>query len=170
MIYRWNLTSGFPPGVIKVRGRGNHAVPLRRAGAEGGSLEVDMEVPPGLKYSKEHEWVAAEESVATIGITDHAQDQLGEIVYIELPSVGEKISKDDPFGVVESVKAVSDIYAPISGTVAEVNEGLRESPEVINEDPYGDGWLIKIRVSDSSELDDLMDNEEYEEMVAKDKE
>ncbi len=129
-----------------------------------------MEVPPGLKYSKEHEWVTAEESVATIGITDHAQDQLGEIVYIELPSVGEKISKDDPFGVVESVKAVSDIYAPISGTVAEVNEGLRESPEVINEDPYGDGWLIKIRVSDSSELDDLMDNEEYEEMVAKEKE
>lgn len=129
-----------------------------------------MEVPPGLKYSKEHEWVAAEESVATIGITDHAQDQLGEIVYIELPSVGEKISKDDPFGVVESVKAVSDIYAPISGTVAEVNEGLRESPEVINEDPYGDGWLIKIRASDASEMDDLMDSEEYEEMVAQEKE
>lgn len=129
-----------------------------------------MEVPPGLKYSKEHEWVAAEESMATIGITDHAQDQLGEIVYIELPSVGEKISKDDPFGVVESVKAVSDIYAPISGTVAEVNEGLRESPEVINEDPYGDGWLIKIRASDVSEMDDLMDSEEYEEMVAQEKE
>lgn len=129
-----------------------------------------MEVPPGLKYSKEHEWVAAEESMATIGITDHAQDQLGEIVYIELPSVGEKISKDDPFGVVESVKAVSDIYAPISGTVAEVNEGLRESPEVINEDPYGDGWLIKIRASDASEMDDLMDSEEYEEMVAQEKE
>ena len=129
-----------------------------------------MEVPPGLKYSKEHEWVTAEEAVATIGITDHAQDQLGEIVYIELPSVGEKISKDDPFGVVESVKAVSDIYAPVSGTVTEVNEGLRESPEVINEDPYGDGWLIKIQISDSSELEDLMDNDEYEEMVAKEKE
>jgi glycine cleavage system H protein len=131
---------------------------------------VDMEVPPGLKYSKEHEWVAAEESVATIGITDHAQDQLGEIVYLELPSVGEKISKDDPFGVVESVKAVSDIYAPVSGTVVEVNEGLPESPEVINEDPYGDGWLIKVRISDLSELEDLMDGEEYEEMVAKEKE
>ena len=87
-----------------------------------------MEVPPGLKYSKEHEWVAAEESVATIGITDHAQDQLGEIVYLELPAVGEKISKDDPFGVVESVKAVSDIYAPVSGTVVEVNEGLPGKP------------------------------------------
>ncbi len=133
-------------------------------------VEGDMEVPPGLRYSKEHEWVATEDSVATIGITDHAQDQLGEIVYIELPSVGEKISKDDPFGVVESVKAVSDIYAPVSGTVVEVNEDLPESPEVINEDPYGDGWLVKVRVTDSAELDDLMDNEEYAEMVVKDKE
>jgi glycine cleavage system H protein len=131
---------------------------------------IDMEAPPGLKYSKEHEWVATEESVATIGITDHAQDQLGEIVYLELPSVGEKISKDDPFGVVESVKAVSDIYAPVSGTVVEVNEGLPESPEVINEDPYGDGWLIKVRISDATELDDLMDGDEYDEMVAKEKE
>ena len=129
-----------------------------------------MEAPPGLRYSKEHEWVAAEESVATIGITDHAQDQLGEIVYLELPSVCEKISKDDPFGVVESVKAVSDIYAPVSGTVVEVNEGLPESPEVVNEDPYGDGWLIKVRISDATELDDLMNSEEYEEMVANEKE
>jgi glycine cleavage system H protein len=143
----------------------------RGAGAPAGGFEgVHMEVPPGLKYSKEHEWVATEESVATIGITDHAQDQLGEIVYLELPSVGEKISKDDPFGVVESVKAVSDIYAPISGTVIEINEGLPESPEVINEDPYGDGWLIKVRISDLSEFDDLMDSEEYEEMVAQEKE
>jgi len=133
-------------------------------------LEEKMEAPPGLKYSKEHEWVATEESVATIGITDHAQEQLGEIVYIELPSIGEKISKDDPFGVVESVKAVSDIYAPVSGTVIEVNEDLAESPEAVNEDPYGDGWLIKVRVSDASDLDDLMDNEEYEEMIAREKE
>jgi glycine cleavage system H protein len=129
-----------------------------------------MEAPPGLKYSKEHEWVAAEEAVATIGITDHAQEQLGEIVYIELPSIGEKVSKDDPFGVVESVKAVSDIYAPVSGTVLEVNEDLAESPEVVNEDPYGDGWLIKVRVSDPADLDDLMDNDEYEQMIAREKE
>jgi glycine cleavage system H protein len=129
-----------------------------------------MEAPPGLRYSKEHEWVAAEETVATIGITDHAQEQLGEIVYIELPSVGEKVSKDDPFGVVESVKAVSDIYAPVSGTVLEVNEDLAESPEVVNEDPYGDGWLIKVKVSDPADLDDLMDNEEYEQMIAREKE
>jgi glycine cleavage system H protein len=129
-----------------------------------------MEAPPGLRYSKEHEWLAAEETVATVGITDHAQEQLGEIVYIELPSVGEKVSKDDPFGVVESVKAVSDIYAPVSGTVLEVNEDLAESPEVVNEDPYGDGWLIKVRVSDPADLDDLMDNEEYEQMIAHEKE
>ena len=129
-----------------------------------------MEAPPGLKYSKEHEWLAAEEAVATIGITDHAQEQLGEIVYIELPSIGEKVSKDDPFGVVESVKAVSDIYAPVSGTVLEVNEDLAESPEAVNEDPYGDGWLIKVRISDPADLDDLMDNEEYERMIAHEKE
>jgi glycine cleavage system H protein len=133
-------------------------------------LEEKMEAPPGLKYSKEHEWVAAEEAVATIGITDHAQEQLGEIVYIELPSIGEKVSKDDPFGVVESVKAVSDVYAPVSGTVLEVNEDLSESPEAVNEDPYGDGWLIKVRVSDPADFDDLMDNEEYEQMIAHEKE
>ena len=129
-----------------------------------------MEIPEGLKYSKEHEWVATEDSSATIGITDYAQDQLGEVVYIELPAVGDKISKDDPFGVVESVKAVSDIYAPISGTVTEINQELVESPEMVNEDPYGDGWLIKIRVTDAAELDDLMDSEEYQEMVAEEKE
>jgi len=129
-----------------------------------------MEAPPGLKYSKEHEWVAAEETVATIGITDHAQEQLGEIVYIELPSIGEKVSKDDPFGVVESVKAVSDIYAPVSGTILDVNDDLAESPEAVNEDPYGDGWLIKVRVSDPADLDDLMDNDEYEQMIAREKE
>ena len=129
-----------------------------------------MEIPAGLKYSKEHEWVATEEAVATIGITDYAQDQLGEIVYVELPAVGDKISKDDAFGVVESVKAVSDIYAPVSGTVVEVNQELPESPEMINEDPYGDGWLVKVKVSDPTELDDLLDNEEYEELVSAEKE
>ena len=118
-----------------------------------------MEIPQGLKYSKEHEWVAAEDSVATVGITDHAQGQLGEIVYIELPAVGEKVSKDDPFGVIESVKAVSDMYAPVSGTVVEVNE-----------DPYGDGWLIKVKMNDASDLEDLMDSDEYAEMVAREQE
>lgn len=129
-----------------------------------------MEIPAGLKYSKEHEWVATEESIATVGITDFAQDRLGEIVYVELPSVGEKISKDDTFGVVESVKAVSDIYAPISGTVVEINQELPESPEIINEDPYGDGWLIKVKLNDALELDDLLDHEEYEELVEREQE
>ena len=130
-----------------------------------------MNVPADLRYTASHEWIRlGDDGTLTVGITDHAQDQLGEIVYLELPAVGEKISKDDPFGVVESVKAVSDIYAPVSGTVVEVNEGLPESPEVINEDPYGDGWLIKVRISDLSELEDLMDGEEYDEMVAKEKE
>ena len=129
-----------------------------------------MEIPEGLKYSKEHEWVVTEDSSATIGITDYAQDQLGEVVYIELPAVGDKISKDDPFGVVESVKAVSDIYAPVSGVVVEINQELPESPEMINEDPYGDGWLVKVKVSDPSELDDLLDNDEYEELVVAEKE
>jgi glycine cleavage system H protein len=129
-----------------------------------------MEAPPGLRYSKEHEWVATDDAVATVGITDHAQEQLGEIVFIELPAVGDKVSKDDPFGVVESVKAVSDIYAPVSGTVVAINEDLPESPETVNEDPYGDGWLIKVKLSDLADLDDLMDSEEYEEMVENDKE
>lgn len=129
-----------------------------------------MEIPRALKYSKEHEWVAIEDSVATIGITDHAQDQLGEIVYIELPAVGDKVSKDDPFGVVESVKAVSDIYSPISGTVVEINDDLPESPEVVNDDPYGDGWLIKVEMSDDGEVSDLMDGEEYEQMIAEETE
>lgn len=129
-----------------------------------------MEAPPGLRYSKEHEWVSMEEAIATVGITDHAQEQLGEIVFIELPAVGDKVSKDDPFGVVESVKAVSDIYAPISGTVVAVNEDLPESPEIVNEDPYGDGWLIKVKLSDTEDLDDLMDSDEYAEMVENEKE
>ena len=145
----------------------------REAGARRAPLTNSggvMEIPQGLKYSKEHEWVATEDVVATVGITDHAQDQLGEIVYIELPAVGDKISKDDPFGVVESVKAVSDIYAPVTGTVIEINEDLPESPETVNEDPYGDGWLIKVKITDMSDLDDLMDADEYAELLAREKE
>ena len=120
-----------------------------------------MEVPPGLKYSKEHEWVATEDSVATVGITDHAQEQLGEIVYIELPSVGEKISKDDPFGVVESVKAVSDVYAPMAGEITEVNGNLESAPEKINADPYGEGWIARVKLTDA-DVSHLMDAAAYE--------
>jgi glycine cleavage system H protein len=129
-----------------------------------------MEFPEDYKYSKEHEWVLVEGHVATIGITDFAQDQLGDIVFVELPAVGDKVSKEDAFGVVESVKAVSDIYAPVSGKVLEVNDDLPENPEMLNEDPYGDGWIIKIEMSDPDELNDLMSAAEYEEYVAEEKE
>ncbi|GBD25332.1 Glycine cleavage system H protein [bacterium HR30] len=129
-----------------------------------------MEFPEDLRYSKEHEWVLVEGNVATVGITDYAQEQLGEIVYVELPEVGEKVSKDDAFGVVESVKTVSDVYAPVSGSVIEVNDDLPGNPELLNDDPYGDGWMLKIEMSDPEELEDLMTSEEYERYVAELKE
>ncbi len=167
----WNLTKLAPLRFMSIDviaiGLGRERTAQRVAFAISGGV---MEIPQGLKYSKEHEWVATEDSVATIGISDHAQDQLGEIDYIELPAVGDKISKDDPFGVVESVKAVSDIYAPVTGTVIEINEDLPESPETVNEDPYGDGWLIKVKITDMSDLEDLMDAEEYAELLAREKE
>ena len=123
-----------------------------------------MEYPKGLRYSREHEWVSVEDGDSgLIGITDFAQNELGDVVYVEAPEVGEKISKDDPFGAVESVKAVSDLYAPVSGTVTEVNDALPDTPELINEDPYGEGWIIKVTLSDPGELDDLMTPEEYTE-------
>jgi glycine cleavage system H protein len=129
-----------------------------------------MEIPEGLKYSKEHEWVLVEGKSATIGITEYAQEELGDIVYVELPEVGEKVVKDDPFGAVESVKAVSDVYAPVSGAVLEVNDVLPDNPETINDDPYGDGWMIRVELSDLDDLKDLMDAEEYAEYVAQQKE
>jgi glycine cleavage system H protein len=129
-----------------------------------------MEFPEDLKYSKEHEWVLVEDKVATVGITDYAQDQLGDIVFVEMPAIGDKVSKEDAFGVVESVKAVSDIYAPVSGKVLEVNDDLPDNPEMVNEDPYGDGWMIKIEMNDPEELQDLMTAAEYEEYVAEEKE
>ena len=128
-----------------------------------------MEIPEGLKFSKEHEWVLVEDQVAIVGITEYAEQELGDVVYVELPEVGEKIVKDDPFGAVESVKAVSDIYAPVSGTVVEVNDTLPDSPETINDDPYGDGWLIKVEMTDKDDLKDLMSAEEYAEYVEQQK-
>jgi len=129
-----------------------------------------MEFPEDLKYTKEHEWVLIEAGTATVGITDYAQDQLGDIVFVELPAVGDKVSKEDAFGVVESVKAVSDIYAPLSGKVLEVNDDLPDNPEMLNEDPYGDGWIIKIELTDPEEIEDLMTSVEYEQYVAEEKE
>jgi glycine cleavage system H protein len=124
-----------------------------------------MELPEDLKYTREHEWVSIEGSVATIGITDHAQEQLGDVVFVELPAVGDRVEKADAFGVVESTKAVSDVYAPIAGEVAEVNDDLPDNPELINEDPYGDGWMVKITLGDRADLDDLMTADEYRKFI-----
>jgi glycine cleavage system H protein len=121
-----------------------------------------MNFPEDLKYSKEHEWVRVSGNIATIGISDYAQDQLGEIVFVELPDEGEEFEKDDAFGVVESVKSVNDIYAPLSGRIVEVNDPVVDSPEIVNEDPYAEGWLVKIELSDLKELGELMSAKDYE--------
>lgn len=119
-------------------------------------------VPSELKYVSSHEWIRDEgEGVVSIGITDHAQDLLGDVVFVELPEVGAEVSAGDDAGVVESVKAASDIYAPLSGTVVAINEDLEDAPETVNNDPYGDGWFFKVKLSDASELDDLLSAEEY---------
>jgi glycine cleavage system H protein len=121
-----------------------------------------MAIPKDLKFTKEHEWVQIDsDQIATIGITDFAQESLGDITYVQLPKEGEEIHKNDPFGVVESVKAVSDLYAPVSGRVAEINQPLLSAPELVNEDPYNDGWLVKVEIKDTSEIDDLMSADEY---------
>lgn len=125
-----------------------------------------MEFPEELKYTEEHEWVMVEEDLAVIGISDFAQDALGDVVFVELPEVGAEVEAGKAFGVVESVKAVSDIYAPISGTVEEINEDLLETPEIINTSPYEDGWLIKIRMRNASDVEDLMDAEAYQALIA----
>jgi glycine cleavage system H protein len=122
--------------------------------------------PDDLRYSKEHEWVRADGAQATIGITSFAADELGDIVFVELPEPGTQISQFGTFGVIESVKAVSDLYAPISGEVVEVNEALLDRPELVNGDPYGEGWIAKVALSDNAELDGLMDAAAYEESTA----
>ncbi len=121
-----------------------------------------MAVPQELQYTKTHEWVRFEDGVATVGITDHAQDELGDVVFVELPETGTELSPGDSFGAVESVKAVSDLYAPIGGEVVEVNESLEDSPEKINEDPYGEGWILKLRISDEA---DLLSASDYEKIL-----
>jgi len=124
-----------------------------------------MDCPGDLKYTKSHEWAKINGDTISIGLTDYAQESLGDIVHIELPEEGQELSTDDVFGEVESVKAVSDLYAPISGKVSEVNAALIDSPEAVNDDPYGEAWLIKLKVGDSSEVDKLMDAEKYKAYV-----
>ena len=125
-----------------------------------------MKVLEGLLYSNDHEWIKVEGNVASIGITDHAQHQLGEIVFVELPQVDDELNAGDVFGVIESVKAASDSYLPVSGKVVEVNEALDDSPQLINEDPY-ENWIVKIEIADESELENLMDAKAYEEFCSK---
>ena len=127
-----------------------------------------MEFPEELKYTEEHEWVLVEDDVITVGITDFAQDSLGDVVFVELPEVGARVEAGKAFGVVESVKAVSDIYAPVTGEVVEVNEELPDTPEILNTSPYEDGWMIKIKLSDPSELEDLLDADGYREFTEED--
>jgi glycine cleavage system H protein len=122
--------------------------------------------PDDLRYSREHEWVRVDGSVAVIGITSFAADELGDIVYVELPEVGAKLAQFGSFGVVESVKAVSDLFSPVSGDVAEVNADLRGSPELLNSDPYGSGWIAKVTLADAAELDKLLDAAAYAELTA----
>lgn len=124
-----------------------------------------MNIPDDLRYTKDHEWVRIDGTTATIGVTDHAQEQLGDIVYVELPQVGEEFSRGDTFGVLESVKAVSDCYIPISGKITDANSVITESPEIVNEEPYGDGWMVKIEIADKTELNGLMDHAQYEAFV-----
>ncbi|MCX8007126.1 MAG: glycine cleavage system protein GcvH [Coriobacteriia bacterium] len=123
--------------------------------------------PSDLKYDREHEWVRLDGDVATIGITDYAQDQLGEVVYVDLPSVGDEVSAGESFGEIESVKSVSELFSPVSGEVVEVNAALADAPETVNASPYEDGWMIKVRVADpATALDGLMSAEEYEAFVS----
>lgn len=124
-----------------------------------------MNFPENLKYTKEHEWVLVEGDEATVGVTEFAQSELGDIVFVEIETEGESLDKDEVFGTIEAVKTVSDLFMPVSGEVTTVNVGLQDNPEAVNEDPYGAGWMVKIRLSDASELDDLLDAEAYKALI-----
>jgi glycine cleavage system H protein len=125
-----------------------------------------MSVPDELRYSKDHEWIRVEGDVVRVGITDYAQDALGDVVYVQVPSVGTEVKLGDSFSEVESTKSVSDIYAPVSGVVVEVNDLLGDEPQKVNDDPYGDGWLCTIRVSDATQIDALLDAAAYRDLIA----
>ena len=126
-----------------------------------------MNFPADLKYTKDHEWIRVDGAVAYVGITDYAQSELGEIVYVDITTEGETVAKEEVFGTIEAVKTVSDLFMPVSGEVIQANSELEDKPELVNEDVYGNGWLIKISISDPSELDDLLSAAEYEQLIAK---
>ena len=125
-----------------------------------------MNIPAELKYTKDHEWVRVEGNIAIVGITDFAQSELGDIVYVEVETEGEELGKEEIFGTVEAVKTVSDLYMPLSGTIVEFNKNLEANPELVNSDPYGEGWMIKIEFSDASELDHLLSAADYESHIS----
>ncbi len=124
-----------------------------------------MNIPKELKYTKDHEWVRIEGDVATVGVTDFAQGELGDIVYVEIETVGDSLDREEVFGTVEAVKTVSDLFLPLSGEILEFNSSLEDAPEKVNSDPYGDGWMVKIKISDESEIDDLLSSEDYKELI-----
>ena len=124
-----------------------------------------MNIPQELKYTKDHEWVKIDGDVATVGVTDFAQGELGDIVYVEVETVGETLEQEEVFGTVEAVKTVSDLFLPLSGEVIEFNNSLEDAPEKVNSDPYGDGWMVKIKISDESEISGLMSPEDYKELI-----
>lgn len=124
-----------------------------------------MSIPANLKYTKDHEWVSLEGDVATVGITHFAQKELGDIVYVEVETLDQTLEKDEVFGTVEAVKTVSDLFLPLSGEIIEFNEALESKPEIVNSDPYGQGWMIKIKISNSAEIDSLLSSESYKELI-----
>ena len=128
-----------------------------------------MEFPQDLKYSKEHEWIKVEGNTVTIGITDYAQDSLGDVVYVELPNEGAAMVQGETFGVIESVKAVSDLYSPVSGNIIEVNDSIIDNPDVVNEEPYGDAWMLKVELTSADELNELLSSDDYQQYVEKEK-
>ena len=125
-----------------------------------------MNIPNELKYTKDHEWISIDGEIATVGITDFAQRELGDIVYVEVETVGETLDADEVFGTVEAVKTVSDLFMPISGEIIEFNESLETNPEKVNEDPYGEGWMIRIKIDEPSQLDQLLSAEQYQDLIA----
>jgi len=124
-----------------------------------------MDLPQNLKYTKEHEWVKIDDDILMVGITDHAQSELGDIIFIEFPDLNQVISKDEPFGTIEAVKTVADLFAPVSGKIIEINQDLEDNPELVNSDPYGEGWIVKITDFDKSQLDALLDSNNYKEII-----
>jgi glycine cleavage system H protein len=124
-----------------------------------------MNIPTNLKYTKDHEWVSVEGDVATVGITDFAQKELGDIVYVEVETLDQTLNKDEVFGTVEAVKTVSDLFLPLSGEIIEFNDSLESDPEKVNSDPYGDGWMVKVKISDASEIEALLSSEDYKALI-----